>query len=997
MRRFAITLILATSFSAAAATRPAIPVLTIADEGGAALALETIKVRTIVRGHLARTELDLTYRNELTRDLSGDFIFPLPEGAEVSDIGLYFDGRLRHGVSIERAQAKAAYEETVHRRVDPALAEWSSGRSFRFRVYPIPANGTKAVRIAYDEELTSAPYTLDLRYGVTVKQLDVVIDAGNVRVESTLPLARGGDGWSLHLTNARCDGTIRIDRDPLEVAVASFSPADGFWYVSAPLRVAPASRAIEPSSQVVLLWDASGSAAERDDARVRAFLRAFAAKQIEPVRISLIPFAIDVEDSHDVTLETALTETRSGGATNLAGMLEKLPQLAAAGDARLVLVTDGVSTLGDRARLTRAIASLARLRRPIAVVTASASADDALLQSIAAATGGWTFDLTRTEPDAAAATAMQLPARVTIAAASTRLRDVLPAAAVSAGEQSIVANARSSDRIVSLPIAVDGEVRDIPVREVRDAGDLVRRAWARARLRQLLDGGARDEAVVEHGQRFNQLTPRTSLLILESWQDYVMYDIPLPDDLREQKNIDERQLRDEMRAHQEQVKEILASWVTLPPADAKWFVKGHVTYSNGEPLPGVQVLFTSPNVGALVTLTNANGDYWIAAAAVPSSVTIRAELTGFSEAVRSYPGGVPKGATVDLVLSGAVMESITVTGSGPATPDESGESAGSRGASLAAPTPEALADRLLQALAANEPLPEDEELAAASLQKRHAVIAEVIAKLRSIRSVEERYRYYVLARSVLGGEKLFHVTAAEAFREDALPLAVRILTDLAEAYPDDAPLLRILGRVVDGWGRPDVARLLFERALELSPREPQTWRELILLESRLRNTKGVEAWAARFAAARRDPRMREVDELIDHELPRARAATGDARIDPASGLQVELMFDTNYSYVDIHIVEAAGEEVTWDHDRSANGGLMTGWLTEGFGPEVYVNRGGIAGDYRIDLQYYSSDGSGVSRETLSHVIVYNGGQRHDYLAVLQIDNERRTIATVRAR
>jgi uncharacterized protein YfaP (DUF2135 family) len=114
--------------------------------------------------------------------------------------------------------------------------------------------------------------------------------------------------------------------------------------------------------------------------------------------------------------------------------------------------------------------------------------------------------------------------------------------------------------------------------------------------------------------------------------------------------------------------------------------------------------------------------------------------------------------------------------------------------------------------------------------------------------------------------------------------------------------------------------------------------------------------------------MSEVDEQIDRELARVRPGD-DARIDEGAALQVELMWDSNYSYVDIHVVEPSGEEVTRNHEKSLHGGSISGWMTEGFGQEICVSRGGSHGKYRIDVQYYSSDGTEVSRETLAHVIV----------------------------
>src|SRR3954452_11441351 len=190
----------------AAAQHAAIPRLTITndDKGIVPLRLESLEIHVLLRGHLARTTYELTYRNATGRELDGDFAFPLPPDAEISDLGLYFGNRLRHAVPVERVLARSIYETTVHRRVDPALAEWSaSSRAFHFRVYPIPANGVKVVHIAYDQELTANPYELDLRYGATLANVELTIESDSRIEADDLPLARSGDRWSMRRAQYR--------------------------------------------------------------------------------------------------------------------------------------------------------------------------------------------------------------------------------------------------------------------------------------------------------------------------------------------------------------------------------------------------------------------------------------------------------------------------------------------------------------------------------------------------------------------------------------------------------------------------------------------------------------------------------------------------------------------------------------------------------------------------------------------------------------------------
>src|SRR5437879_12823950 len=76
-------------------------------------------------------------------------------------------------------------------------------------------------------------------------------------------------------------------------------------------------------------------------------------------------------------------------------------------------------------------------------------------------------------------------------------------------------------------------------------------------------------------------------------------------------------------------------------------------------------------------------------------------------------------------------------------------------------------------------------------------------------------REYAAACAVAGGEKQLHIGVAEALRADDVDLALRVLTDLAEAYADDAPIVRIVARFAGGWGRGVVGRGLVVDGLEV--------------------------------------------------------------------------------------------------------------------------------------------------------------------------------------
>src|ERR1044071_3390425 len=104
MRVAVAVLVLLCVRPAAAATLPSLTVES--DDGNVALALDAVQVEVLIRGHLARTTFELTYRNHRDEPLEGRFTFPLPPDAEVSELGLYFDGKLRYAEAVEAVHAR---------------------------------------------------------------------------------------------------------------------------------------------------------------------------------------------------------------------------------------------------------------------------------------------------------------------------------------------------------------------------------------------------------------------------------------------------------------------------------------------------------------------------------------------------------------------------------------------------------------------------------------------------------------------------------------------------------------------------------------------------------------------------------------------------------------------------------------------------------------------------------------------------------------------------
>ena len=117
------------------------------------LSIKYHHVEVDIDNQVATTKVDQVFINDNNRDLEGIYIFPIPEGASVSDFAMYVDGKRVSAEVLEKKKAREIYEDIVRRMKDPALLEYMGRGAFRARVYPVPARGEKRIQLEYSEVL----------------------------------------------------------------------------------------------------------------------------------------------------------------------------------------------------------------------------------------------------------------------------------------------------------------------------------------------------------------------------------------------------------------------------------------------------------------------------------------------------------------------------------------------------------------------------------------------------------------------------------------------------------------------------------------------------------------------------------------------------------------------------------------------------------------------------------------------------------------------------
>ena len=525
--------------------------LSLTASDGTGLQLVSLTARGVVEAPLAFTELHLVFANPEDRTIEGRFEIEMPPGAAISRFAMKIEGQWQEGEVVERQAARAAYEDFLHRRQDPALLENNAGNAFSARVFPIRPRERKELIVSYSQELVGSdePYRVMLRGLPELEQLDasvVIREPAGAAAGSNL----GGNvvqARALEVKKQR----YRPDRD-LEVKV--FRPgALGLRHGRLALaRVAPAGDAEpEPIGGLAVLFDTSASRAldlERQASALLALVRELQARGGGDFDLRVLAFDQDSAEIYagkasgfgERALER-LRERHALGASDLGAALQALAA-APGGATRLLLVSDGVVTAGahEIAGLRDATRKLAEagLRRADALVVGGIQ-DTSTLKAIT------TEDLPRDGvvidgrlPAAAIAgklhTATLPPLAVQVPGAAWTWPDRLEG--VQTGDEVLVFADLPDDRAFHVTITGDTTI-DVPVRATNTERPLLERAWIRAQIARLQaqraalptdDRKGRADlhaAIVDLSTRHRVLSDFTALLVLETERDYARFKI----------------------------------------------------------------------------------------------------------------------------------------------------------------------------------------------------------------------------------------------------------------------------------------------------------------------------------------------------------------------------------------------------------------------------------------------------------------------------------------
>lgn len=463
---------------------------------------------------------------------------------------------------VPNEKAAFAYTETVHRRVDPALMEWSGAGVFAARVFPIAPRKLHRIVIGYDVDLLRAGEEFEYRFDLPENVPSAVIDL-NVGSTPNSPVKVAPEtkplvvGKRLHFRfEEPKDKTIALRVKPAQGAhLTGNDPSTSTYFATTIRPDLPAAEATTGAAQAVFLLDTSlSSSPDRFNVWLK-MMRSILDKNRDSLKKFAVlffnieaswykPQFIDNTPENTAELLAAANNLSLEGATDVASALAEAARPAwAAGDATrtdLFLLSDGASTWGesDLYAMSKAIGAGTN-RALFAYQTGLAGTDIGALNHLARESGGAVFSVVGESEIAKAAVAhrarpWQLAevkvAGVTDLLVAGRLKAIFPGQAIMLAGR----GAPSAGSEVLITLERDGarRVAKVPVGPAIES-DLAPRLFGQIATRQLEDlGDTTEEPSKAYAMHFRVVGKTCSLLMLESEQDYQRFNIKPEDHSR---------------------------------------------------------------------------------------------------------------------------------------------------------------------------------------------------------------------------------------------------------------------------------------------------------------------------------------------------------------------------------------------------------------------------------------------------------------------------------
>ena len=910
-----------------------------------------LKINSRIVGTIAITTMDMLFYNDSSIVLSGDLYFPLNEGQTVSRFALDVNGKLREGVVVEKAKGREVFENMVRRGIDPGLVELTKGNNFKTRIYPIPAKGYKRVVVSYEQELINNNqhiyYQLPLYFNETVNKfsLNIEVEGGDLPTVEKGKLSNFAfEEWkevykaSFEHNNFTAQQELVIQIPQTNKAIQSMveKAANGDHYFYTHINPTLYKKEKQAPSSLCIVWDVSSSASTRDVEKEIKVLEGYLS-QLPNAKLRLVTFANQIQLNKPFDnwqqLKTELVNLTYDGATQLGTI-----PFASYTESEFILVSDAIHTFGK--------STINLPLKPLYVLNSSAGADYAIQKYLTNATGGQTINLTTSTIKQAINQLQQVQYQfISSEISSGELIEIYPQIAQKAeGSFSIAGILKSAKAEVKLNFGFGTTImwsKTVPINPTKayQGKGIASRIWAEKKLEDLnVHYEKNKEEITALGKAYSIVTKNTSLIVLDNVADYADNEITPPTELLAEYNSllnDKNRLARTQKADKAEM--VRANW-------------------------------------------QLRVDWWNKTFDVKEKKQKKYDWSDTSETPRDED--TSSASIVAVNDEEEVMVDLDVDMS-----STEGEELMDAGNSQIIRTP-----RFRHGGNARFNKNEEQEKTFLGKETRKKITIKewqpdnpAFKKLSS-QEPQSCYATYLELREKNSEQPTFYADAARVLHKKGRNKeAIRVLSNLAELELENHELLKVLANTLLEWHEIDLAVMVYADILTQREEEPQSYRDLGLALYAQGNPQAAiemlytvitKDWNNRFPQIENIV-LGEINSIIANSKTTLNTHFMDSTLVDHLPTDVRIIIDWDADNVDIDlwVTDPRGEKCFYSHPDTKIGGHISNDFTRGYGPEEFLLKKAIKGNYKVEVNYYGTSQQRVAGPpTIKAKLITNYGK-----------------------
>lgn len=902
-----------------------IPTLSVSRESGNEnLEISELSIDVEIVGNTATTTFDIVFYNPYNKILEGELSMPLKNGQEICRYALDINGKLREGVIVEKIKARQTFEAVVRQQVDPGIINKTKGNSFKTKIYPVPAKGSKRIVLALVETLfgdaENLHYSLPLENMQKVKQFSLNVKAIKSSIKSekistsfqNIEFDNQEDAYVFHLerdnfkTNEPLNFTVpRFSKDNYQLFTYDYD-GETYFYLSLKPDELGIKKKASPKN-IAIFWDNSFSASKRKIAEELNLLQSYLNSLNSKVNISVTVFNQAASELKNFTsaneVISYIKNFENDGATLFENI--KLPDNVD----EILLFSDGVNTIGkDEMVLTKI---------PIYAITSSLGSNYSFLRQICAKTNGEFIDLSMVSNNRALQLLLYDEEKfLSYDYDSESIKEIYPKVPGRVDDYFEVVGILIGNE-TKLKVNFGGKSGITQTKSYtitkKTGSRTIARLWAAKKIAALnVNYEQNKDDIFSLSQKHNIITKNTSLLVLDRVEDYVSHKITPPSELLDEYNR-LLALQKDSEPQKPSIGAIRERNINRIQSLVQWYEMPQQSVHKNDSLDVSEVL-----------------------SGIAYGLDTEEEVIPITRQDAAPPPPPNNTESLNIVDDDVELSEMVVMDYEVESEDMVFMVAGS---------------------ASHHTTPESSIKILSWIPD-----APYVKELRAAEDEELLPLYYKLKDENISRPAFYIQVSDLFFSKGRKSEAIRILSNVIELDLENPELLKVVARRLLDEGEYELAIKIYLEVKDLRPEEPQSYRDLAMAYSANKEyNKALEMYL--HILDNEWGRFQEIKDVVFNELNCLVALHKDyldltkVRKDYIKSMPLDVRITIDWSSndndIDLWVIDPNGEKCFYSNTRTRIGGKITKDFTQGYGPEEFSLKNAKRGFYTVYVNYYS--------------------------------------------